>query len=301
MTSPVPNWQPPAAEPRNTAGWHRAGELSGAVTWEQGQHRHSDGRVSVTRVWPGQRIEDDMSSTAKREFSAEERHQLAAAGKALPDGSYPIEDAADLANAAILARSGHSDVKAARRLIARRANELGVANPLKKPKAEKAMNDWASAYQPMPVRREGESPGNSPRPRRAGQLAPGHEVTAEPPMGDPHDAAHVDVHLWQQPYPIVSGGVTVATVAGQGPLASSILSHQGHATVQVIDAAGAASPHLRGQLAAPPEGVHGMPHRTDRTAPSTPGVEAFETPRRPGGPASLPPPGAMFSNRAPGE
>ena len=44
--------------------------------------------------------------------------------------SYPIENAGDLDNAAILARSGHGDVAAARRLIARRAGELGVANPL---------------------------------------------------------------------------------------------------------------------------------------------------------------------------
>jgi hypothetical protein len=67
---------------------------------------------------------------AKRKVSAAERKRLAAAGHALPDGSYPIESEEDLHNAAILARSGHGDVAAAKRLIAKRAKELGVANPL---------------------------------------------------------------------------------------------------------------------------------------------------------------------------
>lgn len=67
---------------------------------------------------------------AKRKVSADERKRLAAAGHALPDGSYPVENEGDLHNAAILARSGHGDVAAAKRLIAKRAKELGVANPL---------------------------------------------------------------------------------------------------------------------------------------------------------------------------
>jgi len=65
-----------------------------------------------------------------RTFTAAERKQHAKDGNALPDGSYPIPDKDALRRAAILARSGHGDVKAAKRLIARRAKELGVANPL---------------------------------------------------------------------------------------------------------------------------------------------------------------------------
>ena len=68
--------------------------------------------------------------TAKREFSQDRREDLADAGHALPDGSYPIPDADALRRAAVLARSGHGDVAAARRLITRRAGELGVPNPL---------------------------------------------------------------------------------------------------------------------------------------------------------------------------
>jgi len=68
--------------------------------------------------------------TVKRDVSRAERKRLAAQGHALPDGSYPIASAEDLHNAAVLARTGHGDAEAARRLIARRAKELGVANPL---------------------------------------------------------------------------------------------------------------------------------------------------------------------------
>jgi phage I-like protein len=45
---------------------------------------------------------------------------------ALPDGSYPIRNTAQLHSAAILAASGHGNVQAARKLIQRRAKELGV-------------------------------------------------------------------------------------------------------------------------------------------------------------------------------
>jgi hypothetical protein len=298
MTMPRPNWQPPPAEPRDTAGHVRQVQMSGETTWQR-EHRHADGRVGTTRVWPGQRrIEDDMSSTAKREFSAEERHQLAAAGKALPDGTYPIEDAADLENAAILARSGHGDVKAARRLIARRANELGVANPLRKPKAQKMMETWTQTGQPAPVPgQQRESPGNHPQPRRSGEIAAGWAVTRHPAAGDAGDpGGRLDVHLWLQPPLTPEPGVTLATVAGAGPLASSIASHQGMVTVQQMNAAAAASPTMMGQFTAPPGGIGGAAREPDHVAPSGHGQPPFVTPKRPGGPASLPAPGSQFSN-----
>jgi hypothetical protein len=72
---------------------------------------------------------DDVAKDS-RTFSAAERKKHAKEGNALPDGSYPIPDADALRRAAILARSKHGNWKAARRLIARRAKELGVANPL---------------------------------------------------------------------------------------------------------------------------------------------------------------------------
>jgi Double zinc ribbon len=75
--------------------------------------------------------EESVLGKESRHFSAESRRTIASHGNALPDGSYPIPDADALRRAAILARSKHGDWKAARRLISRRARELGVANPLK--------------------------------------------------------------------------------------------------------------------------------------------------------------------------
>jgi hypothetical protein len=71
----------------------------------------------------------------KRDVSAAERKELASRGHALSDGSYPIANAEDLGNAAVLARSGHGNVAAAKALIGRRAKDLGVPNPLSADKA----------------------------------------------------------------------------------------------------------------------------------------------------------------------
>ena len=66
----------------------------------------------------------------KAKYSAADRRKMAEEGNALSDGSYPVGDEADLKSAAILAQSGHGDVDGAKRLIGRRAKELGVKNPL---------------------------------------------------------------------------------------------------------------------------------------------------------------------------
>jgi hypothetical protein len=83
-------------------------------------------------------MEVDQVVKDHREFSTDRRKELASRGHALPDGSYPIPDADALRRAAILARSGHGNASAAKRLIARRAKELGVANPLEHADSEKA-------------------------------------------------------------------------------------------------------------------------------------------------------------------
>ncbi len=65
---------------------------------------------------------------AKREVKAKERQSLASQGKALPDGSFPIKDKGDLANARqAIGRSKNPG--AARALIRRRAAQLGVGLP----------------------------------------------------------------------------------------------------------------------------------------------------------------------------
>jgi hypothetical protein len=75
-----------------------------------------------------------------RDFSAEERRHQASQGHSLPDGSYPIPDADALRRAAILARSGHGNVSGAKALIARRAQELGVDNPLSNSDSQKELS-----------------------------------------------------------------------------------------------------------------------------------------------------------------
>jgi hypothetical protein len=62
-------------------------------------------------------------------YSVTERKAMAKQGLALPDGSYPIKTAADLQNAAILARTGHGNVAAAKAHIAKRAKALGIPVP----------------------------------------------------------------------------------------------------------------------------------------------------------------------------
>lgn len=84
--------------------------------------------------------EKEILGKDHREFSADRRRSLASQGNALPDGSYPIPDKDALRRAAILARSGHGNVSAARRLIARRAKELGVPNPLDSDDSQKSID-----------------------------------------------------------------------------------------------------------------------------------------------------------------
>lgn len=60
------------------------------------------------------------------DVSAGERKLAVKEGNSLPDGSYPIRNTAQLHSAAILAASGHGDAAGAKKLIRRRAKELGV-------------------------------------------------------------------------------------------------------------------------------------------------------------------------------
>jgi hypothetical protein len=55
-----------------------------------------------------------------------ERDKAKSKDNSLPDGSYPIEDVKHLHSAAVLAASKHGNYEAAKRLIRRRAKELGV-------------------------------------------------------------------------------------------------------------------------------------------------------------------------------
>jgi hypothetical protein len=110
-----------------------------------------------------------------REFSAEERRHQASQGHSLPDGSYPIPDQDALRRAAVLARSGHGNVSGARALIARRARELGVANPLDSDDAAKyeledltVKNDEVKEADPEVTK----DPAPKPKKKKAGKKMP---------------------------------------------------------------------------------------------------------------------------------
>jgi hypothetical protein len=112
----------------------------------------------------GEHIPHDVNGAEnvdKRDFSTDERRRLARDHKALADGSYPIENEEDLHNAAVLARSGHGNVEAARRLIARRAEELGVSNPLDEKKGRVGPNDMRPAHGEHPDSTSGAVPNKS--------------------------------------------------------------------------------------------------------------------------------------------
>jgi hypothetical protein len=64
-----------------------------------------------------------------KDFSPERRRELAASGAAMPDGSYPIESAADLANA-IQAVGRAKNQAAAKAHIKKRAKALGLTDKL---------------------------------------------------------------------------------------------------------------------------------------------------------------------------
>ena len=70
-------------------------------------------------------IEEESAELAlKRAYTDEQREQMAETGMALPDGSYPIKDEADLRNA-IQAYGRAKDKEAAKRHIMKRARDLG--------------------------------------------------------------------------------------------------------------------------------------------------------------------------------
>jgi hypothetical protein len=83
----------------------------------------------------------------ERAVPQSKREALLAKGQAVKNGdgsiAYPIENPKDLENAATLARSGHGNVPAAKRLIAKMAKKLGVKNPLQEADAPRLVAEPA--------------------------------------------------------------------------------------------------------------------------------------------------------------
>lgn len=95
----------------------------------------ADGSTEV-RKFANVRIEESDEEIEKRTFSERRRKDLAAKGKALPDGSFPIENKQDLENA-VRAIGRAKDPEAAKKHIIARAKELGATDLLP--------TDWESS------------------------------------------------------------------------------------------------------------------------------------------------------------
>jgi len=81
----------------------------------------------------------------KADFSAADRRRMAASGAAMPDGSFPIRNRADLMNA--IQSVGRADnYDAAKKHIISRARALNATNML--PKDWNVSKSWGNLFQP---------------------------------------------------------------------------------------------------------------------------------------------------------
>lgn len=81
----------------------------------------------------------------KADFSAAERRRMASSGAAMPDGSFPIRNRADLSNA-IQSIGRASNYDAAKKHIISRARALNATGML--PKEWNVTKSWGSLFQP---------------------------------------------------------------------------------------------------------------------------------------------------------
>jgi hypothetical protein len=109
-------------------GWDRADIRTIAEAHEQADEVYAAVSAESPHLEPGQweRLMAEVLTMAEgREFKQKERKDLADKGKALPDGSFPINSEQDLKNA-IRAVGRAADPAAAKRHIKKRAKALGL-------------------------------------------------------------------------------------------------------------------------------------------------------------------------------
>lgn len=91
-----------------------------------GEGPHAGGKWDEVELeW---KVEDAPDIEFKRKFTAEQRQQMAKDGRALPDGSFPIDSREDITNALSLLHHATDKAKA-KRHIKKRAAALGVKLP----------------------------------------------------------------------------------------------------------------------------------------------------------------------------
>lgn len=74
-------------------------------------------------------IQDNFQPFAKKDYNTVERRRMAEMGQAMPDGSFPIKNRTDLANA-IQSVGRAANYEAAKKHIIRRARTLNMVNML---------------------------------------------------------------------------------------------------------------------------------------------------------------------------
>lgn len=90
---------------------------------------------------------NDMEDMDKRDYSMDARRRMAQSGEAMPDGSFPIGNRADLMNA-IRSVGRASNYEAAKQHIVRRARALNAMDMLPEDwrnKATKGMGQWSGS------------------------------------------------------------------------------------------------------------------------------------------------------------
>jgi hypothetical protein len=106
----------------------------------------ADGSYELSEEEEIKAIEAELE--IKRMYSREQREAMAESGEALPDGSFPIADEADLSNA-IQAFGRASDPEAAKAHIMKRAKELKLEDMIP--------SDWGSGDAPAPAPKENDA------------------------------------------------------------------------------------------------------------------------------------------------
>lgn len=89
----------------------------------------------------------DKNNFFKREFDTEQRRRMAESGVAMPDGSFPIANRTDLANAIRSVGRADNYDKAKRHIISR-ARALGAVSMLPEDWGVKK-GDWGGTFAPL--------------------------------------------------------------------------------------------------------------------------------------------------------
>lgn len=99
--------------------------------WQVAYSRGGDGTVTIGDPQMVQAVEPrstDLGGEERDKYTADDRKTMASNGQAMPDGSYPIADKEDLANAIHAVGRGGGSHNTIRAHIIKRAKALGASN-----------------------------------------------------------------------------------------------------------------------------------------------------------------------------